>query len=730
MKGDDIVADYQVKFNSCGGTLQGVDLITAENGYFLLPDDPVREGYNFCGWAKDILGYVKFNIDELPLKEDLILYALWEPIMHTVVFLDEHGNNDTVCYVKHDDYIEIVPDAVKAGYTFVGWYLDPEFTKKYMLSMPIVDDYTIYPKFAIRTFSVWFDVGDAPTIPTINVGYGETITVDDPPEWYGHIFEGYFEDYLYMVPFDFTVPITEDTTIYVKYEELNVIVKYQDEDGNPVMDDGVFSYGTKISEPKKPTKAGLKFSHWELDGETFHFNINVEQDIILVAIFVEITCLVTFEGNGGELQEYYQHVNYGEKVSCPEDPTKEGSQFICWSTTSVLEDVFNFDLPIFSDMTLYAKWKINTFKVYFIVDAETFDQREVNWGNSVTNTIPLPTKTNYNFVGWYDADDNLFNFSVPIYGDKTVYAKFDKQRVTITFVTLGGSYIEPVVIDIGETVQEPTEPTKLGHVFGGWYENASFTTAFDFSSTLNFVSKILYAKWDICKYEVTINYCDDSDTTIVQEVEFNSRVERPTIVPKLDGHVFDNWVDINGGVFDFSLPITEDTIIEASYREYISGTDDDFLSMINSPSFYDGDDVVHAIEVFIDSYVEDNTVDGFKVEDLHYIYLWACSAPLSYFKADSYYWFKYSGGVLSYGLKAQLYELNVTSYQLKIMSIALAYYSTHNTELMRDYVWNTHFNGNTDYTVDGMVSPFELNDLMTFISKTRADIDNGILYPV
>ena len=67
------------------------------------------------------------------------------------------------------------------------------------------------------------------------------------------------------------------------------------------------------------------------------------------------TFTVQFESNGGSAVES-QTVSYGEKATKPANPTKSGYTFANWYEDSILVTPFNFNTPITSDWTLYAKW--------------------------------------------------------------------------------------------------------------------------------------------------------------------------------------------------------------------------------------------------------------------------------------------------------------------------------------------------------------------------------------
>lgn len=68
-------------------------------------------------------------------------------------------------------------------------------------------------------------------------------------------------------------------------------------------------------------------------------------------------------------------------------------------------------------------------------------------------------------------------------------------QVTVEFNTNGGSAIAPVNVTVGQTVARPEDPTKDGKVFGGWYEDGTFTRRFDFNTRITAFTTI-YAKWN------------------------------------------------------------------------------------------------------------------------------------------------------------------------------------------------------------------------------------------
>ena len=64
----------------------------------------------------------------------------------------------------------------------------------------------------------------------------------------------------------------------------------------------------------------------------------------------------------------------------------------------------------------------------------------------------------------------------------------------VTFYSDGGSAVATAHVESGKTVAKPTDPTKSGYHFDGWYTDHEFQHAYDFSTPVN-ASITLYAKW-------------------------------------------------------------------------------------------------------------------------------------------------------------------------------------------------------------------------------------------
>ena len=108
----------------------------------VLPNIPVKEGFDFIGWSD---GTVTVKADELEayvaaVGADTTLTAVWEPIVYTVHFYAGETEVLPAQSVRHGELVtepKTIP--VKEGFDFVRW--DYDFTK------PVTSDLTIEAVF-------------------------------------------------------------------------------------------------------------------------------------------------------------------------------------------------------------------------------------------------------------------------------------------------------------------------------------------------------------------------------------------------------------------------------------------------------------------------------------------------------------------------------------------------------------------------------------------------------
>lgn len=127
--------------------------------------------------------------------------------------------------------------------------------------------------------------------------------------------------------------------------------------------------------------------------------------------------------------------------------------------------------------------------------------KDIKQGKKITQPAS-PSRKGYTFTGWFiDAKcTKPFDFTKDtIKADMTLYAGWKKVEETMTynviFNTLGGNYIPDQSIEEGQKVLMPTEPSKEGYTFTGWYSDKECSQLWDFNASTINADTVLYAGW-------------------------------------------------------------------------------------------------------------------------------------------------------------------------------------------------------------------------------------------
>lgn len=220
---------------------------------------------------------------------------------------------------------------------------------------------------------------------------------------------------------------------------------------------------------------------------------------LLILLFMLFSCTeenrvtISFESNGGTVVNPIRVIENGY-LSIPE-VSKEGYSLEGWYTN--VNEKWDFIMDVATeDITLYAKWNINSYTITFETNGGTQVSPLTQEYNTIVIESPLPIKDGYQFIGWYKDQDLLEPYqltNIPA-EDLILYAKWTSEAYTLTFDSMGGTDVPPITIAFGSIITEPEEPTKDNYTFDGWYEHYDYETPFIFD-TMPDVDIKIYAKW-------------------------------------------------------------------------------------------------------------------------------------------------------------------------------------------------------------------------------------------
>lgn len=171
------------------------------------------------------------------------------------------------------------------------------------------------------------------------------------------------------------------------------------------------SKNSKVEEPITPTKEGYVFVEWQLNGETYNFDNEVKENIILSAKWAkEEYVTINFDTDSINIIES-KKILKGSSINDLPIPIKEDHEFIGW----YLSDELYTDQDINSDITLVAKYKTDTINPLYTVGSKVLITG--NYSNSSYSDNAYNTKA----IGWnreilYIIEDSNYPYAV---GDST-----------------------------------------------------------------------------------------------------------------------------------------------------------------------------------------------------------------------------------------------------------------------------------------------------------------------
>ena len=429
-------------------------------------------------------------------------------------------------YTPLEDTVLAVPE--KANVTFAGWSTtsDGEPTLTGWSKKTRAGDITLYAKY---NYTVSFEANGTEAAPaegtTASVSALEGVALNLTENAFvrpGYSFTGWNtaadgSGTAYENGSEFTG--TVNTTLYAQWgphDPNKVVVNFRANGGTLVALQEI-DMGETLTEPTT-TRTHYNFMGWyetsDFSGTAVDFaTFKPEADTTLYAKWELEKLTVAFDSGEGGSSVASQSVTYGLAASEPAEPTKTGYTFSGWYLNNT---AYNFNTAVTEAITLTARWTISRYTVMFNTNGgSNVASQTVEHGSKATQPSANPTRTGFNFGGWYKSDDGgttlyseSYDFNSAVTGDMVLYAKWNIKQYTVTFNSKGGSEVGAQLVNHGSTAIMPLEdPVKEGYDFAGWYRssnngNTLYTNAYDFNSAVT-GDFTLYAKWTLKTYTVT-----------------------------------------------------------------------------------------------------------------------------------------------------------------------------------------------------------------------------------
>ncbi len=263
--------------------------------------------------------------------------------------------------------------------------------------------------------SVVFDSNGGSFVRTQTIKHGDQ-AIDEITYRDGYNFLGW---YLNGVKYDFDTPVTAKITLVAKWKKKEIVDKpevdkvyyvFFDSNGGSQVSHQIVKKSDVAKKPIDPVKDCYEFLGWYTDSaltKKYDFSKPVLSDITLYAKWDESsacydTYRVRFDSNGGSLVNT-QWIKEGEYLSKPEDPTRNGYEFLGWYLDG---HYFDFSDRIYEDITLEARWEKIQEKYYEYCKIKSKDY------NSMSYVMDNQQTWNYSWTVQFSDLDNVSNVRV------------------------------------------------------------------------------------------------------------------------------------------------------------------------------------------------------------------------------------------------------------------------------------------------------------------------------
>ena len=182
-------------------------------------------------------------------------------------------------------------------------------------------------------------------------------------------------------------------------EFITYTITYKDGDNSYTED---YEEGDSVTWKSDITKKGYTLVGWKYNDKEYKLSdkfIMINENITVTSIWNVNKYTITYEVNGGSVNNKTKEVTYDSKYGTLEIPSKKGYSFKGWYKDNGFINIVDEDTIVSDDKnhTLYAKWEINSYKLT-INDGINTNEYTLKYNDE--KEIVIPERKGYSFVKW------------------------------------------------------------------------------------------------------------------------------------------------------------------------------------------------------------------------------------------------------------------------------------------------------------------------------------------
>lgn len=510
--GEDLVLSYNVNDSFTVPANYTRDYYTFNNAWKIVSSDSADWPVNYS--------LEPGHVSDVGKIGNIVLEPNTTPITYTVKF--ETGSGSTVDDKLYNvESTDTLPSSSRTGFSFIGWAVktsdDPvwEVGKTYSTGYSLKGmhgNVTLEAQWKTLTSKITLELGEGESISgntEITYSY-DSATVINSPVKKGYTFTGWYvksrsgENANWPVNTVFALEPGKDKVtvpggylgdvVLTPQWTLNTYTLNYESNGGTVYESVTFNITTHIT-LNTPVKNGYDFAGWSVTHHDSDYNwtsslygggqqINggMYGSVTLSANWVKKSYTVTFDANGGSVQD--ASLPYDIESGTPHLPTasKNGYEFKCWRVESfdagsswTVGTEYKDSLPAnhYGNVTLKAVWTPKSYTITFS------DGQTKTYTVEQTVTLHAAELPGYAFKHWtvtstngnWGTEGTVYTANQSVtgkYGNVVLTAEFTPCEYTVEFRDENGVELKPKhTYKTGDAVTLP-EYTQNGYMFDGW----------------------------------------------------------------------------------------------------------------------------------------------------------------------------------------------------------------------------------------------------------------------
>ena len=501
---------YEIHYNNLSWADNSMNPDSYTINDFIQLKNPIRDGYNFAGWAEwnliikwttgektftaqwevknysitynlngwensdqnphsytiedsDITiqsgsrqgyifsGWTEWNIISAHSTGNKTFTAEWTPAQYSITYLNVDNAGALVPSSFTIQSAVDLPTVVQArdGYNFAGWYQLGQ--RVYQIKTWTHENQEFVADWTLQSYNLtysWVDglVNTNPSTYTIE----SNITLSNVSKpWYTFKWWklGDAEPVIWLKVNTWNLADRTYEAIF-SWNSIYYYVKYFDEDGTVIKEKAI--RGT-VGQSVTITLEDIPWYDKPMDTDT----VTIEPNLVVEYEYSKKSYTITFETDGWTQIAPIQW-EYDSSITAPSNPTKDGFTFAGW------DQIIPEKMPS-HDMTINAIWTNNQYSIVYSGVQWAVNNNSWSYNHGESFPFNAPSKDGYNFIKWMLGDDEISWISADMTWDKLITAIWSPIQYHI--------YYDDETIDYtieSEDFRLPMNPIKTGYTFLGW----------------------------------------------------------------------------------------------------------------------------------------------------------------------------------------------------------------------------------------------------------------------